>query len=118
MEEGILTADVVRVRIVQPIEQRVLVDAGSVRVDQLGRVRGDGVGIARQKILAFAHADKQRRTPPGPDDNVRGVRANDGNAVGADDFLERVHHGAGQRRRARWILAGSGGLDLRVMVAD
>ena len=38
-----------------------------VQINDLARVRDDGVGVAGQKIFAFADADDQRRTAPRAD---------------------------------------------------
>jgi hypothetical protein len=55
----------------------------------------DGVGVAGQKIFAFADADDERRTAPRADDFVGLVGANHREAVSADDFAQRVADGLG-----------------------
>ena len=70
-----------------------------VEINDFFRVRGsdEGVGVAGQKIFALADADDERRTAPRADDGVGLVGANDRQAVGADDFAQRVADGLGQR---------------------
>src|SRR3989442_11636312 len=76
-----------------------------VQVNHLACVGDDGTGVAGEKVFPSANPDNQRRSAPRAYDEVWAVRAEHGDAVGADDLLERFHDGLGQRRQAIWILA-------------
>ena len=89
-----------------------------VQVNHLARVRNDGGGVTGQEMFAFADPHQQRRSPPRAHDGVRTVRANDSDTIGADDFLERFHHGPGQSRRAVRVLRPAGRFHFCVMLAD
>ena len=78
-----------------------------VEINDLFRVRDDGIGVAGQKILARADADDERRTAPRADDGVGLVGANHRQAVGADDFAQRVADGLGRAARNCRYLAGA-----------
>ena len=78
----------------------------------------DGAGVAGQKVFTFANPDNQRRSTSRADHDVRAVRADDGDPVGADDFFERPHDGLRQRWNAVLFLARLGRLDPRVILAD
>ncbi len=64
-----------------------------VQINDLFRVRDDGIGVARQKIFALADPNDQRRTAARADNFIRFIRADHGQPVGADDFAERGANG-------------------------
>ena len=68
-----------------------------VEINDFFRVRDNGVGVAGDKIFVLADADDERRAAPRADDGVRKIRADDRQAVGADDFAQRVADGLRQR---------------------
>ena len=68
-----------------------------IEINDLFGMGNDGVGVAGQEILANAYADDEWRTASGADNDVRLVGTNHGNAVGADDFAQRIANRLGQR---------------------
>ena len=75
-------------------------DVVIVQVNHFFRVRDDGVRVAGEKIFLLADADDERRTASRADNCVRQIRADDRETVGADDYIQRVRDGQGQK--CRW----------------
>ena len=87
--------------VVEPIELEIVEGEGDdvevVEVNDLLGVRHDRSGVTRQEVFADADADDERRTTTGTDHDAGLIDAENGNAVGADHFPERVHDGLGQQ---------------------
>ena len=72
-----------------------------VEVDDLRGVLDDGAGIGGDDVFVLAHADDQRRALARDDQRVGLILADDGDAVGALDFMQRRLHRSLQQRDAR-----------------
>ena len=71
-------------------------DVVVVQVHHLAGVRDRGRGVARQEVLPLAQTENQRRAATGANQNIRFVRAKDGNTIGADGLSQRRLNGPGQ----------------------
>ena len=71
-----------------------------VEIDDLRGVLDDRGGVGGDDVFVLAHADDQRRALAGDDERVGLVLADDRDAVGAFDFVQRRLHRALKQRRA------------------
>ncbi len=90
-------------------------DLEVIEVYDTARVGDNRADVAGEKVFVAAHAEEQGTAPARADNLVGMVRMNDGDAVGADDVLERAAYGFRERGP---VVAGMLGVDLLVMVAD
>ena len=70
----------------------VALDRDEVEVAQINRITGvgdDRADIARQKILILPDAEDERTTAPRADNEIRNIRVDQRDAVGADYLLQR-----------------------------